>query len=58
VAGKLREWLIGRVEDDTWTEAAPIGLYFASLWYAEEMYPVAWTVEALGRASKVNHSPV
>ena len=52
------EYLVGRVEDDTWTEAAPIGLYFASLWYAEDMYPVAWTVEALGRASEVNHSPV
>ncbi len=33
----------------TWTEPAPIGLYFASLWYSERLYPVIWTVEALGR---------
>jgi squalene-hopene/tetraprenyl-beta-curcumene cyclase len=44
------EYLVGRVEDGTWTEAEPIGLYFASLWYTEALYPVAWTVEALGRA--------
>ena len=30
--------------------AAPIGLYFASLWYAEADYPLVWTLEALGRA--------
>jgi len=27
----------------------PIGLYFASLWYSERLYPVIWTVAALGR---------
>ncbi len=43
-------YLLARVDDDTWTQPAPIGLYFASLWYAEDLYPVAWTVEALGRA--------
>jgi len=43
------EWLLDRVEDGSWTEPAPIGLYFASLWYTEALYPVAWTVEALGR---------
>lgn len=32
---------------------APIGLYFASLWYSERLYPVIWTVEALGRARAV-----
>ncbi len=44
------EYLVGRVEDETWMETSPIGLYFASLWYTEALYPVAWTVEALGRA--------
>jgi len=24
-------------------------LYFAKLWYAEKMYPLVWTVSALGR---------
>jgi len=28
---------------------APIGLYFARLWYAERLYPVIWAVGALGR---------
>ena len=48
------QWLAGRVEDGRWTEPAPIGLYFASLWYSERMYPLAWTVEALGIALKQN----
>lgn len=26
---------------------APIGLYFALLWYYEKMYPLTWTLEAL-----------
>ncbi len=53
VAGALGDgvgWLLDRVDDGSWTEATPIGLYFASLWYADALYPVAWTVEALGRA--------
>ncbi|MCX7803896.1 MAG: squalene--hopene cyclase [Planctomycetota bacterium] len=28
---------------------APIGLYFARLWYSERAYPIVWTVGALGR---------
>ncbi|MEA3403623.1 MAG: prenyltransferase/squalene oxidase repeat-containing protein [Armatimonadota bacterium] len=43
-------YLLRRVKDGSWTEPTPIGLYFAALWYAEDLYPVAWTVEALGRA--------
>jgi squalene-hopene/tetraprenyl-beta-curcumene cyclase len=31
--------------------AAPIGLYFAHLWYSELLYPQIWTLEALGRAA-------
>jgi squalene-hopene/tetraprenyl-beta-curcumene cyclase len=52
------EYLVGRVEDETWTEPSPIGLYFASLWYTEALYPVAWTVEALGRARECLHHEV
>ncbi len=55
--GEVREavehgaaYLIERVKDGTWTESAPIGLYFASLWYSEQLYPLAWTLEGLGRA--------
>jgi squalene-hopene/tetraprenyl-beta-curcumene cyclase len=32
---------------------APIGLYFSHLWYSETLYPLIWTVEALGRAMKI-----
>ena len=44
------EYLITRVENGDWTSPAPVGLYFASLWYSEALYPIIWTVEALGRA--------
>ncbi|MEI6501946.1 MAG: prenyltransferase/squalene oxidase repeat-containing protein, partial [Armatimonadota bacterium] len=43
------DYLLGRVENGDWTRPAPLGLYFASLWYSEELYPIIWTVEALGR---------
>ncbi|MCX6344724.1 MAG: hypothetical protein NT018_06585 [Armatimonadetes bacterium] len=43
-------FLIECVENRSWQKPSPIGLYFASLWYSEDMYPVSWTVEALGRA--------
>jgi len=31
---------------------APIGLYFALLWYHEKMYPLVWALEALGRNAR------
>jgi squalene-hopene/tetraprenyl-beta-curcumene cyclase len=30
----------------------PIGLYFSHLWYSEKLYPLIWTIEALGRLMK------
>jgi squalene-hopene/tetraprenyl-beta-curcumene cyclase len=36
--------------DDRLDRPAPIGLYFAHLWYSERLYPLLWTLEALGRA--------
>ena len=41
-------YLLRRVCDGTWTTPSPIGLYFARLWYWERMYPIIWTVSALG----------
>jgi squalene-hopene/tetraprenyl-beta-curcumene cyclase len=32
---------------------APIGLYFSHLWYSETLYPLIWTIEALGRVMPV-----
>ena len=46
-------WLIERTAGGTCFEAAPIGLYFAKLWYAEDLYPIAFTVAALERASRL-----
>lgn len=42
-------WLLERTEGGTEYAAAPIGFYFARLWYYERIYPRAWTVEALAR---------
>ena len=49
------EFLISAVEDNIYLNPTPIGLYFASLWYSEKLYPVSWTVEALGRIIKMKH---
>jgi squalene-hopene/tetraprenyl-beta-curcumene cyclase len=43
-------WLVERVEDGSFVDAAPIGFYFAKLWYFEELYPVIFITGALGRA--------
>ena len=42
-------YLLGRVEDATWTDPSPIGFYFAKLWYFEKLYPIICTVAALTR---------
>jgi squalene-hopene/tetraprenyl-beta-curcumene cyclase len=42
-------WLVQQIEAGTWREPAPIGFYFAKLWYHERLYPLIWTVGALGK---------
>ena len=50
-AAKLGEsWLIDAIQNGKHKEPAPIGLYFAKLWYYEKLYPIVFAVEAL-RAS-------
>ncbi|MEX2287512.1 MAG: prenyltransferase/squalene oxidase repeat-containing protein [Planctomycetaceae bacterium] len=44
------EWLLQSVEAGTDAETAPIGFYFAKLWYFEKLYPQVFTVSALRRA--------
>ncbi len=39
-----------KLENDRDLKPAPIGLYFAKLWYGEKLYPVIFTVSALLRA--------
>ena len=47
------DWLVERVDAGTWQQPTAIGFYFAKLWYFETMYPVIFTVAALGRAQRV-----
>ena len=44
-------WLMERVESGAWCESAPIGFYFAKLWYFEKLYPMIFTVAALEEAT-------
>ena len=41
------KYLVDAVNNDR-LDPAPIGLYFAKLWYSEKLYPLIFTVEALG----------
>jgi squalene-hopene/tetraprenyl-beta-curcumene cyclase len=45
-----RQWLIDATQSGTTFDAAPIGFYFARLWYYERVYPIVWSVEALTRS--------
>lgn len=50
------DWLDLATGGGTRFEPAPIGFYFAKLWYYERAYPIVWTVEALGRLSLIGGS--
>ena len=43
-------WLLEKIASDEWRRPSPIGFYFAKLWYYERLYPMIFTVAALGRA--------
>ena len=44
------DWLVKATDEGSCTEPAPIGFYFAKLWYFEELYPLIFTLEAFGAA--------
>jgi squalene-hopene/tetraprenyl-beta-curcumene cyclase len=44
-------WLMNAVEDEQ-LSASPLGLYFARLWYYEELYPLIFALEGLARAGR------
>ena len=46
-------YLLARVEAGSWIESAPIGFYFAKLWYYEKMYPLVFSVAAVSRAVRI-----
>jgi squalene-hopene/tetraprenyl-beta-curcumene cyclase len=43
-------WLVVAVNQGRHREAAPIGFYFAKLWYYEKLYPLLFALAALGQA--------
>ncbi len=45
-------WLIDAVESNRHQESSPIGFYFARLWYYEKLYPLVFSVAALGRRAR------
>jgi squalene-hopene/tetraprenyl-beta-curcumene cyclase len=56
--GRGIHWLLDRVESGEWRKPSPIGLYFAKLWYFEKLYPLIFTVAALGRTRRLWNPPV
>ena len=48
--GSSIQWLLSATAHGTRFPTAPIGLYFARLWYHERLYPVIWTLGALHAA--------
>ena len=44
--------LVEKVEHGGLSHPTPIGFYFAKLWYYEKLYPLIFTVSALGRVRK------
>ncbi len=47
LTGKGTDRLLEMTKQGTMFPPSPIGLYFASLWYSEKLYPLIFTVEAL-----------
>ncbi len=52
VVSKGLDWLCSAVETGRHQENSPIGFYFAKLWYYEKLYPLIFTVSALGQATR------
>ena len=46
--GRAASWLEDAVRGSAFT-ASPVGLYFARLWYYEELYPIIFALAGLGR---------
>lgn len=51
--GRGARWLLEAIEAGGWREPAPIGLYFARLWYFERLYPLLAGVSALSTLGAV-----
>lgn len=49
-------WLIDAIQANRHLEPAPIGFYFAKLWYYERLYPQIFATQALARACRAVHA--
>jgi len=47
------QWLSARTQNGTTFPSSPIGFYFASLWYFEELYPLIFSAAAAHLTSKI-----
>jgi len=47
--------IIQQIDQDFHHQAAPIGFYFAKLWYYERLYPLTFTLSAIGQATSLLH---
>jgi len=50
-------WLVEQVESGGLSRPTPIGFYFAKLWYFEKLYPIIFSVAAVGRARNLLDVP-
>ncbi len=50
-------YLLGRTRQGMEFPESPIGLYFAKLWYSEQLYPMLFTLSAWRRALAMLRSP-
>jgi len=53
-AHRAADWLIANTHHGQSTPASPIGLYFARLWYFEELYPLIFALSALTKVRKLS----
>jgi len=55
--GRGLEWLMTHTDGGERFPAAPIGLYFAKLWYDDRLYPLTFTATAFERAARLLDNP-
>ncbi len=52
------QWLLRRIHAGSHRQSAPIGFYFAKLWYSESLYPLIFAVGAFQRVKEKGLSTV
>ena len=53
---KAAVWLIDQTQGDGPINPSPIGLYFAKLWYFEDLYPLIFAVSALQKVKNFHRT--